>query len=226
MTSPTTLDWAETLTGEMLLFGLLGRAFQNFPAPGERPWMQTLVDQDMFQEAPFAASRPDVAEGLQLLQAWSRAGLSDESFEAVQDDYTALFIGPAKVQVAPWESVYFSQERLTFQEQTLEVRGWYRRFGLESERIYQEPDDHIGLELAFLSHLAQRGMAALEGGDEAEHTRLLKAQRDFLDQHPGRWAASFCQGVLEHARTPFYKGLALLTRGALAELADILPGGK
>ena len=222
MTTSTTLDWTETLAGEMLLFGLLGRAFQNYPAAEERPWLQTLIDEDMFQEAPFGASQSDVAEGLRLLQAWSRAGLSDQNFDALQNDYTRMFIGPAKVVVPPWESVYFNRERLTFQEQTLDVRGWYRRFGLQSERLYSEPDDHIGLELAFLSHLAQRGLSALEQGAQEEFEWIIDAQREFLDQHPRQWASAFCEGILENAATPFYKGLALLTRGALAELAEIL----
>ena len=226
MTTLTTLDWTETLTGEMLLFGLLGRDFQNYPAAEERPWLQTLIDEDMFQEAPFAASQPDVIEGLRLLQEWSRAGLSDSAFEDLQSDYTYTFIGPDKVRVALWESVYFSRERLTFQEQTLDVRGWYRRFGLQAERIYHEPDDHIGLELAFLALLAQRGISALERGEQDEFNQLLRAQREFFDQHPNQWATTFCEGVLEHARTPFYKGLALLTRGALIELAEILPNGR
>lgn len=226
MTTSTTLDWTETLTGEMLLFGLLGRAFQNYPAAEERPWLQTLIDEDMFQEAPFGASQSDVAEGLQLLQAWSRAGLSDQNFQALQDDYTRMFIGPAKVMVPPWESVYFNRERLTFQEQTLDVRGWYRRFGLQSEQLYSEPDDHIGLELAFLSHLAQRGLSALEQGAQEEFERIMNAHREFLDQHPRQWASAFCEGLIENAATPFYKGLALLTRGALTELAEILHNGR
>jgi len=217
-----TLDWNETLAGEMLLFGLLSRALQTYPENGQKEWLKSLIDEDIFKEAPFASAQPDTHEGLRLLQDWSRAGLTDASMEDLQGDYVRLFIGPGKVPVAPWESVYFSKERLTFQEQTLEVRGWYRRFGLQAERIYHEPDDHIGLELAFLAHLAQKGLAALEQGDQETFEQLLQAQRGFLEEHLGRWAFAFCAETFEKASTPFYKGLALLTRGTLTEITQIL----
>lgn len=135
MTINASPEWKEYLAGEMLLLGLLGRAWQLYPAAEERLWFQTLIDEEVFSEAPFAASQPDVEQGLRLLQEWSHASLSEDTFDALQGDHIRLFIGPAKVLVAPWESVYFNKERLTFQEQTLEVRGWYRRFGLQSQNL-------------------------------------------------------------------------------------------
>ena len=57
------------------------------------------------------------------------------------------FSSSAKVLTPP-ESVYFSEERLVFQEETLQVREWYRRFDLQSVKLH-EPDDHVGLELTF-----------------------------------------------------------------------------
>ncbi len=222
MTTIPTIDWTEPLTGEMLLFGLLGRAFQSFPDGSQRDWLQTLLDEDVFYEAPFAASQPDMLEGLLLLQEWSRSGLSNQTIGELQDDYTRLFVGPGKVIAPPWESVQLGKERLTFQEQTLEVRGWYRRFGLQSEKLYHEPDDHIGLEMAFLAHLAQRGLLSIEQGNQAELEQSLQAQREFIEQHLGKWAPAFCEEVFQKAATPFYRGLALLARGALTELGETL----
>ena len=219
-TSP--MDWQETLTGEMLLLNLISRVIYNYPENEERTWLKTLIKEDVFSGAPFAAEKDETKASLQLLQKWGENGLTDEIFERMQVDYMRLFIGPGKVIAAPWESVYFSEERLTFQEQTLEVRNWYRRFGLEAERIHQEPDDHIGLELLFLSHLAALGIQALNEQDNARFKELLDAQREFFKKHIGTWALTWCGLVEENARTDFYKGLAYLTRGVLSALSEVL----
>jgi len=216
------IDWQETLTGEMLLLNMLGRIFYTYPTNDERTWLQSLIDQDIFSEAPFASEQEQTNIGLKLLQDWAGQDLSNEVFKSLQEDYTHLFIGLGEGFAAPWESVYFSEERLTFQEQTLEVRNWYRRFGLEAEKIYREPDDHIGLELLFLSHLATLGIQALNEQDDARFEELWAAQREFHQQHLGAWAPTWCGLVEEDARTDFYKGVATLTHGALSELSEIL----
>jgi TorA maturation chaperone TorD len=222
VTKASPIDWPETLTGEMLLLNMLGRIFYTYPTNAERTWLQSLIDQDIFSDVPFAAEKGQTIAGLKLLQNWAKLGLSDEVFVSLTMDYTRLFIGLGEGFAAPWESVYFSEERLTFQEQTLQVRNWYRRFGLEAERINREPDDHIGLELLFLSHLAALGIQALDEQDQTRFEELWAAQRDFHQQHLGAWALAWCDLVEGNARTDFYKGLAALTRGALSELSELL----
>ena len=222
-------NWNEVLTGEMLVFGLLGKAFYDYP---EKAWLQSLIESDVFSEAPFAGEDKDVVAALGELQAWSnenRAGLSNEAFEAMGIDYTRLFIGPGTVLTPPWESVFFSEERLTFQESTLHVREWYRRFGLEMKKLHNEPDDHIGLELEFLAHLAKLGVAATQGTEQSP-TEVLDAQRAFLTEHVLTWAPVWCGQVYDKARSKFYRGIALMTRGALRHTAELLevkiPEGK
>jgi TorA maturation chaperone TorD len=215
------VDWPTALMGEMVACGLLSKALYVYP---ERAWLQTLIDEEVFSLAPFAETQPEMVVGLALLQRWAAAqngDLSPEAFGDLRADYTQLFIGVGAVKAPPWESVYFSEDRLIFQEQTLQVRRWYQRYGLQVQRLNQEPDDHLGLELAFLAHLAQAGVAALEQGHDAAAAELLDAQADFLAEHPLRWAAQWNALVQQHARTDFYRGIARLTVGVLAELAAL-----
>lgn len=211
-------DWTAELSGESLIFGLLGRALHAEP---DRTWLQKLADEDVFAESPFGETQADVRAGLAALQAWSRTWRDDASsasFDELRADYARLFMGPGRMLASPWESTYFNDERLVFQQQTLQVRAWYRRYGLEAAHLNQEPDDHIGLELLFLAHLAQRGLQALAQQDGIVFDDALEAQRAFLTEHLLRWAPQWCELVLTHTRTDFSKGIALLTRGALAEL--------
>lgn len=212
-------DWLPLLTGEALVCGLLGRLLYAEP---DQAWLQTLAAEAVFDDIPFGADQPEVVAGLELLQAWGqehRAGLSDEDFASLRGDYARLFQGPGKLLAAPWESAQMTAERQLFQGPTLQVRGWYRRFGLEAARLHTEPDDHIGLELSFLAHLAQLGLEALAQGDEPRLNETLSAQRDFLKAHPLRWTPLWCEQVERHARTDFFRGVARVARGVLAELA-------
>lgn len=223
-------EWSERLTGELLIFGLLSKALYTYP---ERDWLNALISEGVFAEAPFAADEPGVTAALARLQTWAesnRGGISDAAFDDLRADYTHLFIGPGDVKVAPWESVHFSDDRLIFQKETLQVREWYRRFGLQLQRLHNEPDDHIGLELEFVAHLAQLALGALEKNSPELLEQLLDAQRAFLSEHLLQWGYKFCGEVEENAHTEFFKGIARLTCGALDGATRMLgittPGGS
>lgn len=219
---PAQIDWASTLTGEVLAASLLSKVIYTYP---DKDWLQSLADQDVFTEAPLGNERPDVQAGLALLQSWSltaRGGMTPQAFDELRADYTRLLMGPGTVIAPPWESVYFSDERLVFQEKTLQVRAWYQRFQLEVANLYKEPDDHIGLELAFIAHLAQLTLVALDKGERTAFENTLAAQREFLSEHLLAWAPQWCVLVHAQANTDFFRGIALLTNGVLAEIAAIL----
>jgi TorA maturation chaperone TorD len=213
-------DWADLLFGEALLFNLLGKLIYSLP---DGDWLQSLYTNEVFTDAPFAMDQPDVVEGLALLNRWGQSpvGIDETMLQELNADSTQLFFGPGRVLAPLWESVYFTEERLVFRESTLDVRHWYQQFKLEPENLHKDPDDHIALEMAFIAHLANLGVQALEMGDEKECERLLQAQREFINEHLLKWAAVWCQLVVDNAQTDFYRGIGLLTRGALAELASL-----
>jgi TorA maturation chaperone TorD len=206
----------------MVLFNLLGKAFYAAP---DREWLDALVKDDIFAESPFGSAQPDTQAGLTVLQAWSRAnrnGLSPAALETLQAAYARLFIGPGPVVAPPWESVYFSDERLLFQRETFQVRAWYARFGLTVPNLHREPDDHIGLELSFVARLAELALQAIQAHEQERLQEALEAQRRFLAEHVLTWGPGWCSRVEVSSGSEFYRGLALLTRGALSELSERL----
>jgi len=214
-------DWPAFLIAEQIVLGLFGKLLFNEP---DKEWLDMIAKEGVFEEIPFANEQEDVQQGMALLSTWNeenKIGLSKEAFEAIRDDYMALFIGPGNVLAPPWESIYFTTERVIFQEETLQVREWYRRYGLESVKLYHEPDDHIGLELAFISQLANLAFKSLEDGD-GEFENLIEAQKDFLSNHTLKWVAGWVDLVLKHAKTDFFKGVALVIRGVMKELQQTL----
>jgi TorA maturation chaperone TorD len=207
-------QWKTALIGETMLLSLLGRILYQDP---DKSWLESLIREDVFADAPVGEVPAEMAQGLEILQGWS-----DEEFEAIKKDQLYLLIGAASPKAPPWESAYYNEGRLLFQEQTLQVRQWYARFGLEAERKGREPDDHVGLELSFVAHLATLALQALEAGAEGEAAKALQAQRDFLTQHLLRWAPAWVGLMKKHAGTDLYRGLAHLTLGALLTTSDTL----
>ena len=109
---------------------------------------------------------------------------------------------------------------LVFERETMLVRAAYAEFGLAAPRLNREPDDHIGLELGFVATLCVRGMDALDDGDDAELTRLVRGIRSFLADHLLVWAPACLTQAAEGATTHFYQGVAALGLGALAAAED------
>ncbi|GAB1469676.1 molecular chaperone TorD family protein [Chloroflexota bacterium] len=215
-------DISQILVGEMLLLRLLGKALYSEP---ERKWLEELIAEQIFFDIPFGMEQPEIIHGFELLQRWSQAntgGISEADFADLKMDYTRLFIGLDVHRTAPWESVYFNRDRFVFQEQTIQVREWYARYDVQAEKLNREPDDHIGLEILFISHLASLALQALEQNDQNQLDEMLQAQREFLSEHLLRWGLVWAKLVKQHAATDFYRGIAHLTHGALLAIAEIL----
>jgi TorA maturation chaperone TorD len=207
------------LAGEILTLGLYGKLLYQYP---DVEFYRQLFEEAVFEDIPFG-NDPSLSEGIALIQNWSAEHPVAEGadwFESLLEDYTRLFIGPDKVLAPPWESVFVQEGRLVFTETTLNVRHFYRRFGFELENLHKEPDDHIGLELVFLSNLANLALQTLETGQSEEYQRYVQAQADFYQAHLGRWAMAFFNQLFDYARTDFYRGLARLCRSAIEALED------
>lgn len=148
---------------------------------------------------------------------------STEELQDILDDQFRLIRGPGQPIAVPWESVHRSSEGLLFEDETMQVRAFYRRFGLEAPRLDVEPDDHISLELDFLVELLKRSMAASDAGDVAEAQRHREAHDEFCSSHLLQWAPTFFRTITEHADTRFYKGIGLLGEDACERVAAALP---
>lgn len=156
----------------------------------------------------------------------SRAGIvlltrSAESLDEVVTDHRRLFIGPRPLPAPPWESVHRGREGLVFGTQTLAVRAFYRRFGLQSPELNRAPDDHVALEASFLATLCVRALDALEDGADAAAAGLVAGLGEFVDEHLSRWLPAFLAKVDAHARTDYHRGLARLTEGALSHARQL-----
>ena len=141
-----------------------------------------------------------IAKGIQSIQA-----NDDENIKLLQEEFKRLFVGPNALPAPPWESVYLGREHLLFEEVTLEVRECYRQYGLSFIREGNEPDDHLVIELEFLSFLIQK---TIESDDVETKKKLLEDQHSFLTNHLLKWCPAFCELLSKSTSFELYQGAA------------------
>ena len=174
----TTEELMELMEERALGYRFLARAFRTAPDP-------------TFIEAVMSASEANADGPL--------APFYSETYDADREqlridlaaDYNQLFLGMSAHPVAPYESVYTSEEGLMMQDARDNVLHTYQQWGLRVPDEFDLPEDHITLEFDLMACLADRTRATLEAdedaasrteeGDVCSASELIAAQRAFFD---------------------------------------------
>jgi len=157
----------------------------------------------------------ELREGLKKLSGYLK-GLKGRDLEQARlelaVEYANLFLGVKGKPPHPSESVYRSKDRLIMQEPMDEVLHAYWDAGVDKEKKFKEPADHIAVELQFMAYLCRRTAEALEKNKKDEAKKYLRMQKDFLRNHLSLWVPPFVKDILETAEVDFYKGVAIITK--------------
>ena len=115
----------------------------------------------------------------------------------------------------PFESVYTSEKRLLMDSARSEVLAIYRAYGIEKKSSWKEGEDHIALELEFVSIMCDKTIQAFLDGDSEKARELLLAQSNFMEDHLLAWVPMLFTDMRDFAKTKMYLGLSYLTWGFL-----------
>lgn len=186
------------------LYSLLADAFE-FPSRE----FHADVASGAFREgiAAAVASLPYALAADLDLDALADAG----GYVDFQAEYIRLFdVGVARPP-CPLYGGEWGSSRKHWMEDALR---FYRFFGLKMDEKARQLPDHVTVELEFLQVLAfAEGMARARDTDVAS---FLRAQRDFIERHPGRWWPMLQRKIGTYRPSRFYEQLAALTGAVLA----------
>ncbi len=189
------------------LYGFLAEVFRGEPSP------------DLLRRI----KAPAFAEVLEAAGAHLGAGLTHQPEDVLLEDlaveYTRLFLGPGR-HVRPYAATYLDGAGASLCGPTTAwVRDFMERAGFELSPEHRNLPDHVFVEMEFMARMAAREAEAIEAGDAAA-AQFRWLQKEFLENHLGRWLPSFCGLAAEHAQLSFYRELARLTGNFLkSELA-------
>lgn len=153
------------------------------------------------------------------------SGIWENTLTELAADYMRTFFGHGyngHAAAYPFESVYSSEKRLLMQSARDEVLALYRAAGLEKQESWKEGEDHVALELEYMQILSQRTAEALESGDEKAAKKLLKSQKNFLEDHLGGWVPLLAEQMEHFALTDFYKGVGYMCEGFIETDYELL----
>lgn len=185
------------------------------------------VDQDLLDslkniEILFDSNDQAIKEGLKVLKSFIEFPIENALTE-LEVDYYNLFAGCYKDSPFPYESVYTSEERLMMQDARDQVLKIYGEEKFEASSENHEPEDHISIELEFMVFLNQKAINSLRNDEEELALSCWHKQKNFLEKHLNNWVPTFCSDIEKMAQTGFYVGIAKITSGVLASLAEFLP---
>jgi putative dimethyl sulfoxide reductase chaperone len=131
-------------------------------------------------------------------------------------EYAQLFLkaGPCRVDLV--ESVYLGKYQAPYEEPYFEVMRIYGMLGFEKEKDFTEPEDHVAIELEFMTNLCRWTARTLESGNVQDAKKYLNLQKEFLTAHVMRWVPKVCLKLRDTATSSFYRSLAYLTSGFIA----------
>jgi TorA maturation chaperone TorD len=154
----------------------------------------------------------EIHEGGKILLRYFEHFSIDQVKQEVEE-FQRLFVGPGPLVAPPWESFYRSKEQLLFEEWTYQIREQYHKFGLQSIKENNEPDDHLLLELEFMIFLSER---CLYETINEKIDDLISSQIHFLENHLTMWIPYFCERLIEHTNSQLYLGAAMLLEDFLS----------
>ncbi len=207
----TEVQVAEILQSRASTYNFLSHMYRQEVSPS---FLSELVEQLASGVVEQAGS-----EGYRLLGDYAQRIREADLQEVATDlgaEYINLLLGVSASAVSPYESVYTSREHLLMQKARDAVVAEYRKEELTRISEFRHPEDHVAVELEFMSHLCRKAADALEEGDAEAALASLERQQGFLERHLLVWVPRFCQDLAGVARSDFYRGIAGITEEHLA----------
>jgi DMSO reductase family type II enzyme chaperone len=134
------------------------------------------------------------------------AGLHDPAdYVDFQAEYIRLFdVGPMR----PPFPLYAGEWGSTRKRAMEDALRFYHFFGMKVNDACRELPDHVTVQLEFMQALAFTEGAARASGEDA--APFLRAERDFLERHPGRWWPMLRRKMAASDPPRFYDALTAL----------------
>lgn len=169
----------------------------------------------ILKNLPVSSTNPNfIKAALQLRESCAESGFSPKS---MHDDFNRLF-GSKSSGLAPAYESFYRNHTPPGQKGSEPVTEFYRSYGWESKFNGKVNDDHLGVELLFLTLMIEK---YLEFDDEACRREMKNEIRRFLKAHILSWIPEWVKDVQVHSRTIGFKGVGTLILACSEDILSI-----
>ena len=181
------------------------------------PNEECIVDfwqQGILTRLPVSSSNPNFARAAAQL----RDSCMDKSrcLKKMREDYNRLFEGQGTPLAPAFESIYSNDSESNQNGST--VSDFYNSYGWISKYKGKIKDDHLGIELLFLTLLVEKYLVL---DDQVCVVEMRNEIRRFIDQHIFTWIRRWNAKMQEFAGTMCYKGIATLIFACIEDIYSL-----
>jgi TorA maturation chaperone TorD len=171
----------------------------------------------ILKNLPVSSSNPNFIQAAsQLRESCAEKTLC---IKMVHEDYIRLF-AKQELPLAPaYESLYRKKGELHSDHYYDSVTKFYNSYGWESKFKGKIEDDHLGIELLFLTLLIDKYMVL---DDEACRVEMRKEIQRFIDFHILSWIPGWNKKVQANANTLCFKGIGTLILACIEDLFSLM----
>lgn len=166
---------------------------------------------------PVQSSNPEFIRAASLLRDSSCNTLNKHGL--MQEDFRRLFSNAGKELAPPYESWYRKiknkDERKKF---TDELNSIYNAHNWISNFRGRVPEDHLGVELLFLTFLTEKYIEYEGSMKKAAGSGLI----GFIDAHLLSWLPAWKEDVYRNSITIGYKGIASLLTASAEDIKSMI----
>jgi TorA maturation chaperone TorD len=190
------------LKGYNMLFYFAGSMIMHEPS---EECIEDFWERGILKNLPVSSSNPTFVKAASQLR--------DSFVEKTQfgkflhDDYLRLFARPLPVLAPAYESNYIKEISYISGFHSSNVTEFYKSYGWESKFKGKIDDDHLGIELLFLTLLIDKYLSM---DDEACRGEMRLEIRRFINYHILSWVPEWNRKIQTHANTLSFKGIGNL----------------
>ncbi len=181
------------------------------------PNEECIVDfwqQGILTKLPVSSSNPNFTKAASQL----RSSCQDKSrcLEILKEDYKRLFDGQGAPLAPAFESLY--QQESSSPGHKSSVAEFYDSYGWNSKYKGKIKDDHLGIELLFLTLLVEKYLVL---DDQVCLVEMRNEIRRFIDLHIFPWIKRWTSKMQEYANSMCYKGISTLIHACVEDIYAI-----
>src|SRR5450759_3370643 len=171
----------------------------------------------ILKNLPVSSSNPKFVKAASQL----RDSCVDKTIcgKILREDYIRLFARQELPLAPAYESLYQNIGQHFSSYNSASVTEFYNSYGWESKLKGKINDDHLGIELLFLTLLIDKYLVL---DDEACRGEMRKEIRRFIDQHILSWIPEWNKKVQAHSNTLCFKGIGTLILACSEDIFTLL----